>query len=661
LFLSIVFEKSSGLNIATLMRITLLSFSFFYLIFSPLVSLGQTQGLCGIGGGGFTINTTEGCAPLYVEFKSTVPNASFVGYDVAYAGGTTPNVVRNRANYTYPVAATGTILQYGVTSGGAEFSHCVNIKIYESRSVISQYASCGGGKVVMILTDDVILKAYDEIEIRWGDGETTKWQKGNSLTLEHNYASVATSPTVMITGLYTGGKACNKGATINVPIKFERPQLNEIQMSAVEMRSDGTVRLTYKGVAGIPTNIQYSTDGTSYTTSGKRSTGGTQPYDIKGLNTGQIYKVRLSSEDLCAGSTETPAISTMTLTGTSTDGTNNLKWSQYQDASQFDGYDLLRDGTVIKSFTSIGETSYVDNDVECGTFSEYQIVAKLKNATSTSAPVGLKVETGTAKPLAGGSVSVLDASSVAIKADVPGAGPNTSYELSIERAEAGSPLFKKIITLYNEDSYVDNAAKTSELSYCYRMSYENSCGQKVPVSQPVCTILLKKNLTTLNWTGDSPILSGFEEYTVVQTGSAGTSQDIPVQKNTSYTVKLNNQSDLEYNFLVRAVSLDGNFESLSNIINYRRSAGVFVPDAFSPNGDGFNDILEAKSEQLQSFNMSVMNRWGVVVFHSDDIAKGWDGMVEGTSAPVGYYYYKMTFVDDINQTVEKNGTFMLLR
>lgn len=643
------------------MRITLLSFSFFLFIFLPFFSHAQTQGLCSIGGGGFDINVTEGCAPLYVEFKSTVPNASFVGYDVAYNGSLTPNVVRNRANYTYPVAATGTILQYGVTTGGAEFSYCRNVRIYESRTIGSQYSSCGGGKVVLVLTEDVIMKAYDEVEVKWGDGEVTKWQKGNSLTLEHNYTSVATEPTVMITGLYTGGKACSKGATINVPIKFERPQLNEIQMSAVEMRGNGTIRVTYKGVAGIPTNIQYSTDGTSYVTSGRRSSGGTQPYDINGLNKDQTYKVRLSSEDLCAGTTETPAISTLTLSGTTADGANTLKWNQYPDASQFDGYDLLRDGTIIKSFTGIGETSYTDQDVECGTFAEYQIVAKLKDATSTSAPVGLKVETGSAKPLTGGSVSVLDASSVVIKADVPGAGPNTAYELTIERAEAGSPLFKKIITLYNESEYIDNAAKTNEQSYCYRMSYENSCGQKVPASEPVCTILLNKKLTTLSWTSESPILGGFEDYTVVQTGSAGTSEEIPVQKNTSYTVKLNNQSDLEYNFQVRAATQNGDFESLSNIINYRRSAGVFVPDAFTPNGDGYNDVLEAKSEQLQSFEFSVMNRWGVVVFHSDDIAKGWDGTFEGTNAPVGYYYYKMTFVDDINQTVEKSGTFMLLR
>lgn len=640
------------------MRITLLSFSFFFLILSTIASYGQ--GLCDRGGGDFELDKYEGCAPLTVNITNKVPNPILIGYNGNYDGKSlNPSFVE--VSFTvYNNPGTFIFLQQAAISTGRVYA-CKTVKVSETRGIGATYSSCGGGKIIMVLTDDAILRAYDEVEIKWGDDETVKWQKGDALRFEHTYTSVATSPTVMITGLYAAGKACNKGATANLAIKFDRPQLNEIQVSAVDMRIDGTIRVTYKGVAGIPTNIQYSPDGSTYVTSGRRSSGGTQPYDIKGMNPGQSYKVRLSSEDLCAGSTETVPVSTMTMTGTSADGSNTLKWNQYPDASAFDGYDLLRDGIVIKSFTAIGETTYTDSDVECGSFAEYQIIAKLKTATSTSAPVPLKVATGNAKPLSGGSVSVLDKSSVAIKAEVPGAGPNTSYELTIERAEAGSTLFKKIITLYNQSDYIDNAAKTEELSYCYRMSYENSCDQKVPASEPICTILLSKKLTTLNWTGDNPILGGFEDYTVVQTASGGASEDIPVQKNTSYTVKMNNQSALEYNFLVRAVSQDGSFESLSNIINYRRSAGVFIPDAFTPNGDGYNDILEAKSEQLQSFNMSVMNRWGVVVFHSDDIAKGWDGTFEGTNAPVGYYYYKMTFVDDINQTVEKSGTFMLLR
>lgn len=640
------------------MRITLLSFSFCLILLSAVSA--YSQGLCNRGGGGFELDKYEGCAPLTVQITNTVQNPILTSYNAAYDGRSLAPAFQEIVNYTYRTPGNFIMIQQAAISTGRVYA-CKTVKVSETRGVSATYSSCGGGKVIISLVNNAILSAYDGVEIKWGDGATQNWQKGDPLIIEHNYTNVSQSPTIVFTGYYAAGKACDRGVAASLQVTFERPQLNEIQMSSLEMRGDGTIRVIYLGVAGIPTQIQFSSDGTSYTTHGTRSSGGTQPYDIRSQNIAQVYHVKLSSEDLCAGSTLTQPLSTMTLSGTSTDGANNLKWNQYPDAAQFEGYDLLRDGTVIKSFTSIAETSYTDADVECGTFTEYRVVAKLKNATSTSAPVGLRVETGSAKPLAGGSVSVLDASSIAIKADVPGAGPNTTFQLSIERAEAGSTLFKKIITLYNQSEYIDDAAKTSELSYCYRMSYENSCGQKVPASEPICTILLSKNLTTLNWTGENPVLGGTEGYTVVQTGSSGNAEDIPVQKSTSYTVKLNNQSDLEYNFLIKATSLDGDFESLSNIVNYRRNAGVFVPDAFTPNGDGFNDILEAKSEQLQSFKFSVMNRWGVVVFHSDDIAKGWDGTVDGTNAPVGYYFYKMTFVDDINQTVEKSGTFMLLR
>ncbi|GGM72760.1 hypothetical protein GCM10010967_00310 [Dyadobacter beijingensis] len=605
------------------------------------------------------MSTYEGCVPLTVTITNKVQNPILVGYNGNYDGVSQNPSFIDVPSVTYNNPGSFIFLQQAAITTGRVYA-CRRVKAIETGLIAATYSSCGGGQVSMELTDNAILKAYDQVEIKWGDGITEVWKKGDPLTFRHSYTNVNDKPTITFQGLYSTG-VCRAGRVNSLPVTFERPQLNEIQMSAVEMRNDGTLRLTYKGVAGIPTDIQFSTDGTTFATSGRRTTGGTQPYDIKGLNIAQVYKVRLSSEDLCAGTTETQPISSVTLTGNTSNGANSLKWSQYPDAAQFDGYDLLRDGTIIKSFTGVGETSYTDEDVECGTFVEYQVVARLKAATSTSAAVGLKVETGSAKPLNGGSVSVLDAGSIAIKADVPGAGPNTSYELSIERAEAGTTVFKKIITLYNESDYVDNSVKTSELSYCYRMSYQNSCGQKVPVSEPICSILLNKNLTTLNWTADAPILGGFEGYTVVQTGSSGNAEEIPVNKLTNYTVKLNNQSDLEYNFMIRAADATGDFESLSNIVNYRRNAGVFVPDAFTPNGDGFNDVLEAKSEQLRSFNMSVMNRWGVVVFHSDDIAKGWDGTVEGTNAPVGYYYYKMTFVDDIDQTVEKSGTFMLLR
>ncbi|WAC11215.1 T9SS type B sorting domain-containing protein [Dyadobacter pollutisoli] len=640
------------------MRLRILSFFIAIIIFSA--GRIYAQGLCDRGGGSFTLDKYEGCAPLTVKITNTVPNPIIVGYQAFYDGRSTNPANADITQYTYTIPGKFVFLQIGATSSGA-FYACKDVRVYETRTIVAQYTSCGSGKITLALSEDAIFKEYDEILIDWGDGESFVWQKGSPLTMDHNYANVSSSPVVKLTGRYTGGKECSQGRTYNLAVTFQQAQLSEIQIKAVEMRGDGTLRLTYQGVTAIPTEIKYAANGATYTTAGSRSSGGVQPYDIKGLNIGQVYQLKLSSEDLCQGQSDSRVYSSMTLSGKSDEGKNVLTWNQYPDPADFAGYDLVKDGTVIKTFTSITDVTYTDEDVQCGSYAEYQIVAKIKDVTSTSSPVGVKTEISSPRPIEEASVSVLGDNLVLIKAKVPGSGSNSTYDLTIEKADAGSTTFKKIITLYNQNEYSDISVKTNEMSYCYRMSYQNSCGQKLPVSAPICTILLTKNLNTLSWTPELPILGGTTGYTVMQRGSSGTDDEIPVQLNTNYTVQLNAQSDLEYNFQIRANSTNGEFESFSNILNYKRSAGVFVPQAFSPNGDGYNDVLETKSTQLQSFNFSVLNRWGQVVFHSDDLAKNWDGTINGTNAPVGSYVYKMTFVDDINQTVEKSGTFMLLR
>jgi gliding motility-associated-like protein len=641
------------------MRLRLLSFFLIWKFFLLLTDT-QAQGLCDKGGGSFDLSTMAGCMPLTFTITNNVPNTTTLGYAVGYDGISQSPLLQNVSSVTVRIPGTFRVLQQAGTNTGVVYA-CKIIRVYEARPVAAQYSSCGGGKVVLTLIDDIISKAYDQIEVKWGDGSSLIWAKGDPFELEHLYSNTSNTPVVSITGLYAAGTACDRGVTYDLPISFQQAQLNEIEIKSVEMRGDGTLRLNYQGVVGIPTEIKYAPKGGNYVVDGKRSSGGIQPYDIKNQNINQVYNVKLSSEDLCQGTRDSKVYSSMTLSGTSDQGENVLTWSQYPNADGFAGYDLLRDGTVIKSFTSISEVTYTDKDVQCGSYSEYQIIARIGDVVSASAPVGVKAEITAPKPIQEASVSVLGTSVVMIKANVPGSGGNGTYNMTIEKADAGTTTFKKIITLFNQSEYSDIDVKTSDKSYCYRISYENSCGQKLAPSEPICTILLQKNLTTLSWTTPHPVLGGIAGYDVMQTGSTGSAEIIPVQMNTQYTVKLNAQSDLEYNFLIRAMSVSGGFESLSNIINYKRSAGVFVPQAFSPNGDGHNDVLEAKSAQLQSFNFSVLNRWGEVVFHSDDIANSWDGNVNGTKAPVGSYVYKITFVDDINQTVEKSGTFMLLR
>ncbi len=67
---------------------------------------------------------------------------------------------------------------------------------------------------------------------------------------------------------------------------------------------------------------------------------------------------------------------------------------------------------------------------------------------------------------------------------------------------------------------------------------------------------------------------------------------------------------------------------------------VFVPNTFTPNGDGQNDILYARSNNLTTFYFAVYNRWGELVFETSDLSKGWDGIYKGMKAdPAVFAWY----------------------
>jgi len=92
-----------------------------------------------------------------------------------------------------------------------------------------------------------------------------------------------------------------------------------------------------------------------------------------------------------------------------------------------------------------------------------------------------------------------------------------------------------------------------------------------------------------------------------------------------------------------------------------RSKAVDVPKAFSPNGDGVNDLLYVRGIGIKQLMFRVYNRWGNVVFETDDMKQGWDGTYKGQSQSDDVYAYvvEVTYVD--NTTEQKQGNVTMLR
>lgn len=91
------------------------------------------------------------------------------------------------------------------------------------------------------------------------------------------------------------------------------------------------------------------------------------------------------------------------------------------------------------------------------------------------------------------------------------------------------------------------------------------------------------------------------------------------------------------------------------------SKGIAVPQAFSPNQDGNNDVLYVYGGAVSNMSFNVFNRWGELVFSSASLDRGWDGSFKGEPASTGVYVYtlKATFTDD--ESITKTGNVTLIR
>ena len=88
---------------------------------------------------------------------------------------------------------------------------------------------------------------------------------------------------------------------------------------------------------------------------------------------------------------------------------------------------------------------------------------------------------------------------------------------------------------------------------------------------------------------------------------------------------------------------------------------IYLPNAFSPNGDGINDILYVMGNCVKEMSLVIYDRWGNKVFESVDPLYGWDGTYKGQPMNPGTYAYILHTVDEDNNAVDSKGSITLVR
>ena len=88
---------------------------------------------------------------------------------------------------------------------------------------------------------------------------------------------------------------------------------------------------------------------------------------------------------------------------------------------------------------------------------------------------------------------------------------------------------------------------------------------------------------------------------------------------------------------------------------------IYVPNVFTPNGDGFNDEFRVAYKSLLTFQCWVFNRWGRQVYYWTDPTKGWDGNIKGKKAVPGPYFYIIKATGSDKKVYKLKGDINLLR
>jgi len=183
-----------------------------------------------------------------------------------------------------------------------------------------------------------------------------------------------------------------------------------------------------------------------------------------------------------------------------------------------------------------------------------------------------------------------------------------------------------------------------------------------PLQAPVVTVgETTSSSITFQWTA----VNGATGYQF-STDNGQTFTD-PGNGSNSLTQTISNlQAEQSVTILVRAIgtapcAISGSSTAVTGKAASPLGDQIYIANAFTPNGDGKNDIVYVHSENIKSLKFYVYDQWGELLYTSLNQQSGWDGTYKGTKEPVGVYVYYVEAIMNDGKQVNKKGTITLLR
>jgi len=215
--------------------------------------------------------------------------------------------------------------------------------------------------------------------------------------------------------------------------------------------------------------------------------------------------------------------------------------------------------------------------------------------------------------------------------------------------------------------YVNQGLALNQTHY-YRLFAMNVCNKMVQQSNLAGNIVLNSTnesvLNNLFWTPYPDWLGGIDEYQVYRLTVNGLEELIATLsgRDSTYFDNIGEPPyDRKFCYFVEAIEGDTNpygikARSKSNTSCVILSSNVFMPNAFTPNGDGKNDFIKPiLSFTPKDYVFIIRNRWGNKIFETKDHMASWDGKVRNKFVQEGVYIYFLRIITHDGEIIEKDG------
>ncbi len=207
---------------------------------------------------------------------------------------------------------------------------------------------------------------------------------------------------------------------------------------------------------------------------------------------------------------------------------------------------------------------------------------------------------------------------------------------------------------WSNGSSANPASNLAEGNYTVTISDANGCSVSaqafVPNVSGISVVLNHENVSCYG-TGNGQIAA---------TATGGTQPYSYLWSNAANTASINQLTEGTYTLTVTDAS---NCSASDSLVLTKEvcPSYIYFPTAFSPNGDGANDLFKPKySIDLKKYFIRVYNRWGEEVYESNDVNEGWDGVYQGINQPLSVFvwYAEYSFIDGKKHTQAGNVTLV---